>query len=71
MNRAAEQRTTGNCDCCANQPSGVMLCEDGTVRVLSNYPTTGGPWMPAYNTQTGDWVWVNAGNISLPVEPPM
>ncbi len=46
--------------CCTVGIDGFKYCYDGNEIRLDNYPTSGGPWMPAIYPN-GTWTWVNGG----------
>lgn len=39
---------------------GIPVCQQGEVVLANDYPTTGGPWMIAFNANGSGWTWVNA-----------
>ncbi len=49
------------CDCCADQPNGLVYCFDGALQV-SPFPTTGDGAYPKWVPGVG-WVWINAALI--------
>lgn len=41
---------------------GVLVCYDGQMVAVADYPTDGGPWVPAF-TAAGSLTWVNVGGL--------
>lgn len=50
----------GGCNCTpCSTADGFKFCYDGNEIILTDFPTTGGPWMPAIYPN-GQHTWVNA-----------
>lgn len=57
-----DAETGCECNPCLVGHDGFVFCWDGEIRVLDDFPSTGGPWAPAVQPN-GQVVWLNAAAL--------